>query len=112
MPGNPKERLLKVSVKFFFTGVKRKQKEYVKKYLLQFNITITLNNFAIPAVYYSVKTTMVHFALKEIYVMSNYIVFRMIVSDNQSMDEGRNRNLLDGMSPCFISYMNVIQDNF
>ena len=55
---------------------------------------------------------MIHFALKETYVMSNYILFRMIVSDNQSMDEGRSRNLLDGMSLCFISYMNVIQDNF
>ena len=55
---------------------------------------------------------MVQFALKEIYLMLNYITFRMIVSDIQSMEKGRSRNLPDGMSVCFISYMNVIQDNF
>ena len=86
----------------------KESKEYVKKFLPYFNITILLNYFAVSAVYYSAKKTMVQFALKEIYVMLNYIVFRMIVSDIQSMDESRSRNLPDGMSACFISYMNVI----
>ena len=86
----------------------KESKEYVKKFFPYFNITILLNYFAVSAVYYSAKKTMVQFALKEIYVMLNYIVFRMIVSDIQSMDESRSRNLPDGMSACFISYMNVI----
>ena len=86
----------------------KESKEYVKNFLPYFNITTLLNYFAVSAVYYSAKKTMVQFALKEIYVMLNYIVFRMIVSDIQSMDESRSRNLPDGMSVCFISYMNVI----